>query len=638
MITWVVALLLCLAMAAPVHAGSTFGVSGVEEWRFATGTIAPGYIVSGCAPAVPGSGITLSAFSCTAWVTVADGHQEAIIQGAIAFTLPPAGDGTYWLMAYKDTSSAVAGWLRSDSGSSKGSHYMIQVSATRPAAVPGGLFLSRITVAGGNITVVLPLAPKGPLAAKTGMVVVNEYATSGDGSPDNPWGGWYSQMPLGTNRTYYFPSGVYSNSAMTNFPYENVTISADGVLLKHTGSGAAFGCDVGAGGAAVYNFVTIGKIMIQGNASTTDGVLLRGCHHISLDKIRVHDVAAVGLRTQWVVELYARQFTVSSNEKRPYTTTSSGYAVQPVKGIQLDVRGVGEYTSNVVFDTPTIEGVSGVGIDVVEARDCLFSSGTSEGNDIGFRTEANAARITVNTMDFESNASNDATFSGVDNAVFNSNFQSASSGNTVEVVTGQRTKFHGGYLRTVNLQSTSADTLFFGATVADHVSLGIKGTGTYKAIGVKKVNGSYITTASPADHLADISSFTPTIVGASTPGTFTYATRSGVCGRVAQYVHCVINLVLSGISVAPVGAITITGLPYTSDSTFLLQPIVVSQWGVITMPSADYKSVGGYINAGSTVITLTHSGDNVAALGMVGSAIASTSSLYILASYIATQN
>lgn len=618
-------------------AGNLFGVSGVEEWRFATGTIAGGYVTSGCAPSVPGSGVTLGAFACTAFVTLADGHQEAIVQPARAFTLPPAGDGTYWLMAYRDVGSAVAGWFRSDTEATRASHYLAQVSVSRPAAVAGGLLLSKITVSGGNITAIVPLAPKGPLAAQTGRVVVNQYATSGDGSIDNPWGGWYATMPLGPNRTYYFPAGVYVNAAMTNFPYENVTLVADGILIKHTGSGAAFGCDVGGGGAAVYNFTTHGKITVQGNASTTDGVLLRGCHHITLDKIRVHDVAAAGLRTQWVVELHARQFTVSNGELDPWLTTKS-FDVTPTHGIVLDTRGVGEYTSNAVFDTPILEGI-GIGIDVIEGRDNLFNSGTSEGNAIGVRTRALAARTTINSMDFESNTSQDAVFDGVDTVIINGNFQSAVAGNTVEVGTGQRTRFIGGYVRVANLQASSADTLFLGTLVTDHPALGIKGAGTYKALGVmKSASGFYVTSARPADHLADISTFTPTLAGDGTPGTFTYGTRLGACSRVGQNVSCTINIALSATSVAPAGVMTISGLPYTSDGSFGLQAVTVSQWGGVTMPSGNYKMVGGHVNAGSTAITLTHSGDNVPALGLQGSALSATASVYLTVHYVAVQN
>lgn len=638
MLAWVVLVLaLLVAMGPTAHAGDSFNASGIDEWRFSAGYSTPSFVSSGCVPTFPGTGLTSNAFACTAFVSLAAGQQEAVIQPSIAFTLPSSGDGAYWLMVYRDTSSSVPGWVRSATTATRGSRYLAQKLATRPADVDGGLIVARITVTSGNVSIVEPLAGRGPLARETGNIIVSKYATGGNGTLDHPWSGWYSAMPLLPNTTYYFPTGVYTNSLTTNFPFENVTIVSDGILLKHTGAGAAFGCDVGVSGAAVYNFTTHGKMTIQGNANTTDGVALRGCHHVELDKIRVHDVAQSGMRTNWVVGLHARHFTVSNNEKDPWLTTGA-FLVTPQKGIHLDARGTGEYTSIAVFTVPVIESVSVVGIDVVYARDILFNTGTSEHNPLGIRTEANSARVTINSMDFEQNSVSDGVFSGVDHQVINSNFQSAGSGPTINIVTAKRTKFLGGYQRDINMQSTSEDTLFIGSSVHSHPALGIHGPGSYKAFSIVEIDDNYAAVTRPSDHLALQGAFTPVLAGTTTAGVFTYATQAGYCSRVAEHVSCTVNIALSGITTPAVGTLTIGGFPHIASSSLSFQAVAVGQWSNITLPSASYRAIGGYINPGGTALTLTASGDNVAALGLSGALLSATSSLILNIHYVAAQN
>lgn len=469
-----------------------------------------------------------------------------------------------------------------------------------------------------------------------GVVNVAEWATGGAGTLASPWTGWESATTAARDTTYYFQPGVYSTATFQNFNAENITVIADNVLLKFTGTGNAFGSDVGSGGAAIYNFTQKGKLTIQGNANCTNCVYFRGSHHIDLDKIRAHDCTNAGLLTQWVVGLHAKQFIVSSGQQKPWTT-GTGYTTTPNYGIQLDERSAGYYTAVAHFDDVIIENVTLVGIDIIKGRDILFSTGTSEGNAIGFRCRAGANRVTINSMDFESNTQNDAVFDGTDAIVIGSNFQSAGSGNTIEVSTGQRTQFHGGYVRLINLQGTSADTRFFGTIFEDNPALGIQGTGTYKTWGVIRTTGSYTASTRPADHIADQATFTPTLVGSGTAGTFTYTTRTGAYCRIGQLVQCSIVILLSAMAVAPVGTMTITGLPFTSDSSYGTQGVTVNQWGNVTL-GGGYTQLGGYIGASSTVITLTESGSGVAAVGLPAGGIAANSELILNFTYTAVQN
>lgn len=630
--------------------GATLTINGGlqadhDDWYAGAGSIVmnkrlwevdsfPSFIPSGCSPLLPASSLTLAAFACAAQIKDVGATWTHVLQAAAAVGPFSSGDGTYWVMIYRDMTSTVSGWSRQP-----GTYYLGQKSSTQPSTPNGGIIFSKVTVSGGVITDVYNMLFRSPLSSQLKEIVVSDYATGGDGSFDNPWTGWYQNMPLGPHRTYRFSAGVFGNSATTNFPYENVTVVSHGALIKHTGSGVAFGCDTGASGPALYNFTTIGKLTIQGNASTTDGVLLRGCHHVVLDKLRVHDVTNAGLRTEWVVELTSRQFTVSNGEKRPWGATG-GYTVTPQWGIWLDDRASGEYTSNAIFDDIVIEGVSNSGVHIIEARDCYFNSGTSEGNGRGVYLGPRAARITFNSMDFESNTNEDVSIDGMDTTFLNGSFLSASVNRSVEIGTGQRTKFLGGYIRVVNLQSTSADTTFVGSVLEDHPALGIVGSGSYKAYNIRKTgSGFFATTASPSDHLADFTTFTPTLAGATTAGNFSYGTRTGACSRIGQHVHCTLHIILNGILVAPSGVATIiTGLNWTPDSTFGIIPVTIGTWGGITFSSASYTYMGGYLNQASGTITLTVSGSGVAAGGLDISGFSSTAEIELTLTYTAAQN
>jgi len=199
----VVILLGCFAATA-AHAGDSFNVSGVEEWRFSAGYSTPSFIASGCTPSVPGSGLTLSAFACAGFVTLSTGQQEAIVQSSIAFTLPSSGDGAYWLLLYKDTSSSVSGWARSATTSTKASRYMVQKSATRPAEVNGGIIFARVDVLSGNIGNVAILGQRG--ASTTDVVSLASFGGAGDGIADSSYA---LQAAAATGRCIYVPEGTW---------------------------------------------------------------------------------------------------------------------------------------------------------------------------------------------------------------------------------------------------------------------------------------------------------------------------------------------------------------------------------------------------------------------------------------------
>lgn len=249
MLAWILGVLLILA-CAPAHAGDLFGTSGVEEWRYATAQDNPNYVLSGCAPSVPGSGLALSPFACTAFVTLADGRQEAVIQPAVGLTLPAFGDGVYWLLAYRDTGSAVANWTRSAVGATSATRYLVRKSATRPADVAGGLIFARLDVAGGNIANVALMGQRGGRPA--GMRSLAEFGGAGDGVTDSAQA---LQDALDSNACVYIPEGTW-------YIPRSVTKAGGTVCLKGAGMGKTVlksfaGVIAGCSGNYSYNILAL---------------------------------------------------------------------------------------------------------------------------------------------------------------------------------------------------------------------------------------------------------------------------------------------------------------------------------------------------------------------------------------------
>ncbi len=78
--------------------------------------------------------------------------------------------------------------------------------------------------------------------------------------------------------------------------------------------------------------------------------------------------------------------------------------------------------------------------------------------------------------------------------------------------------------------------------------------------------------------------FTPTLKGNVTPGTFTYSTQAGFYTRIGN--RCLFNLSVSAtaVPVAPTGSAIIDGLPFTSSATSNSHsPIVLDTIAALTL-------------------------------------------------------
>lgn len=186
-----------------------FPADTTHELQAVTGDLLPPVILSTTWPTVPVSSMTLSAFATRGYVrNVTD--LRYVTQPAAPVTLVGA-NGTYWLALYKDTSSSIAQWTRV-----AGTYYLWHMSAAHPGDPPGGLVFAQVTVAGGVITAVTPVAAVAGLRAawtqvlQLGTIAGYQY---GEGLWGAPCTGFADPAPI-VNVTYT----IVANLVVLNFP------------------------------------------------------------------------------------------------------------------------------------------------------------------------------------------------------------------------------------------------------------------------------------------------------------------------------------------------------------------------------------------------------------------------------------
>lgn len=78
--------------------------------------------------------------------------------------------------------------------------------------------------------------------------------------------------------------------------------------------------------------------------------------------------------------------------------------------------------------------------------------------------------------------------------------------------------------------------------------------------------------------------FTPTLKGNATPGTFTYSTQAGFYTRIGNRVLFNLSVAATAVPVAPTGSAIIDGLPFTSVSTSNSHsPVSLDTIGALTL-------------------------------------------------------
>lgn len=239
------------------------------------GDLGPAVIVAHTGLTVPASSLTLAAVAANGYV-LAPGPPARLVyvsQPAVSVTLS-GGNGQFWLALHTDLSTAVAGWTRR-----AGSHYVWQMNATQPANPTSGYVFCQITVAGGVITAVTPIAERvsPPMSKQRGgavdisggtalglarVAVTTDYDSAGLYTNRNAGGSRYGVVSQGTAPNLFGGPvqivGVADANARLNLLWLHG--SQHGIALKPT--------DADSGGAAALLFLSLGGTAV-GSISTT---------------------------------------------------------------------------------------------------------------------------------------------------------------------------------------------------------------------------------------------------------------------------------------------------------------------------------------------------------------------------------
>ena len=233
------------------------------------------------------------------------------------------------------------------------------------------------------------------------------------------------------------PRGTYAYSASPNWAITGLQLTGErGAVLHHTGSGVAFNLDSGATGATVSG-LTISNLIIKGNASTTDGVYLRGIVHSMFRFVEVRDVSSKAFNIRHGVLNHYDTCIVSGN--------IAAFSVHPTHGFYLDNNGAGYCTATCSFTNCIAEPFAGKGCALADASGNVFTGGSFEAVLIGLDIDSDVcARNRFVNVWFEANSYADTRVKGTANNFTNCYFGSATTQPTVSVITGAATMFEGG--------------------------------------------------------------------------------------------------------------------------------------------------------------------------------------------------
>lgn len=128
--------------------------------------------------------------------------------------------------------------------------------------------------------------------------------------------------------------------------------------------------------------------------------------------------------------------------------------------------------------------------------------------------------------------------------------------------------------------------------------------------------------------------WTPSFVGTTTAGTFTYSVRLGYYSRNGNVVSVWGNLAVATIPVAPTGNVVITGLPYTSQNTANLFGDISLNYIHNFNYTAGAIQLLARVNPNLTFIYLSESFDSGGAVDIPPGSILTTTQLVFGGSYL----
>jgi len=120
--------------------------------------------------------------------------------------------------------------------------------------------------------------------------------------------------------------------------------------------------------------------------------------------------------------------------------------------------------------------------------------------------------------------------------------------------------------------------------------------------------------------------FTPALSAATPPTGVTYGTQHGSYTKIGNAVEIKVRVILTSKGSGGVGAISLTGLPFTSAAVACA--LTMSDWDLINL-NTNYTHAGASVAASATSININENGDNVSGAGVTWANIANTTSFAI---------
>lgn len=283
-------------------------------------------------------------------------------------------------------------------------------------------------------------------------------------------------------------AGTYALTPGNNFASAKVGIIGRGRVVFDYSAGAGVGFKLDAGGVgANIRSMRIENILFKGGPAITDIFYSRGIIASQFRNLQAREGLNTGFKILFAV-LNTYQDCRVSNDDTAMTTTPGRYWY-------LDNDGtVGNHSQANTFINCDASGKGATSVSfgwtLVDATLNAWYGGTAESMNIGVEIQDDQCRLNSwYAFDVEDNVTNDFKIKGFGNAIYTSSCSSPTASPNIDISTGVNTLIVGGYMRWVNLQGTSSNTTFHGVHMEDNASLGIQGTGTYKAYGVTEGNG-----------------------------------------------------------------------------------------------------------------------------------------------------
>lgn len=202
----------------------TFGtIALASEERYHT-QFPTGYVISGGLHATSGS-TTTATFACQA--VSSDGRHWTQSAAAVTYS---GGNGTYWLIGHKNTTTALTGWTRQS-----GTHYLWKVSSSQPTLPSASVLLAKVTVAGSAVTVVQDYRKPASFARQGWYDVTDPlYGATGDGVTNDTTA---IQAAFNAGKSVFFPEGTYWLGAHSLTADRMIDLSAlgDGIRVLTQG-------------------------------------------------------------------------------------------------------------------------------------------------------------------------------------------------------------------------------------------------------------------------------------------------------------------------------------------------------------------------------------------------------------------